>query len=282
MVFLMLHNLSLSGPEKLNFSHAELEVKTIGGNSFISHQLMPHPFHMTVPFSINGDPENFLTLYIQSSSGGLYDCDVHELNVDLQRDTKFHLTTQASTIVHKATRNKGAHQRLNFKVKENSYFEYLPDPVILMAGSKYRGNVELELSKGSKAIISDSFITHDPQAENQTFIECLNETKVFYDDDLVFDDKYFVRGVDYLQRNGSYSCVGSIYFFGIDKAVVKQIEAKLVKISGCYFGCSISEEYHIVVRLLAQSATILTEAMNTVWSCAREIVTGVSPETRRK
>ena len=139
MVFLMLHNLSLSGPEKLNFSHAELEVKTIGGNSFISHQLMPHPFHMTVPFSINGDPENFLTLYIQSSSGGLYDCDVHELNVALQKDTKFHLTTQASTIVHKATRNKGAHQRLNFKVKENSYFEYLPDPVILMAGSKYSG-----------------------------------------------------------------------------------------------------------------------------------------------
>jgi urease accessory protein len=282
MAFLMLNDPSSFPSEKLNFSRAELEVRSVGGNAFISHQLMPHPFHMTVPFSINGDPENFLTLYIQSSSGGLYDCDIHELNVDLQKDTNFHLTTQASTIVHEAKRHEGAYQKLNFKVKENSYFEYLPDPVILMAGSKYKGTVSVELSKGAKAVISDSFITHDPQAENQTFVECLNETKVFYDNDLVFDDKYFVRGVDYLQRNGSFPCIGSIYLFGIDKAVVKQIESQLIEVDGCYFGCSISEEHHIVVRILAQSALILTEAINIVWSGAREIVTGEVPEKRRK
>ena len=77
MAFLMLNDSSSLLSQKLNFSRAELEVRNVGGNAFISHQLMPHPFHMTVPFSVNGDPENFLTLYIQSSSGGLYDCDIH-------------------------------------------------------------------------------------------------------------------------------------------------------------------------------------------------------------
>ena len=96
---------------------------------------MPHPFHMTVPFTVPGDPEDFLTLYLQSSSGGLYDNDKHELNVDLSKKSNFHLTTQASTIVHEAKRNKGCKQDLTFKIKEDSYLEYLPDPIILWLGA---------------------------------------------------------------------------------------------------------------------------------------------------
>ena len=105
----------VSSEDEFNLSKAELSIRNHCNKTFVSHQYMPHPFHMTVPFTVPGDPEDFLTLYLQSSSGGLYDNDEHELNVDLSKKSNFHLTTQASTIVHEAKRNKGCKQNITFK-----------------------------------------------------------------------------------------------------------------------------------------------------------------------
>ena len=50
--------------DKGHVVNAELEVKNVSGSSFIYHQLLPHPFHITVPFNINGDPEDLISLYL--------------------------------------------------------------------------------------------------------------------------------------------------------------------------------------------------------------------------
>ena len=104
-----------SSEDKFNLSKAELSIRNRYNKTFVSHQYMPHPFHMTVPFTVPGDPQDFLTLYLQSSSGGLYDNDKHELNVDLSKKSNFHLTTQASTIVHEAKEIRVVSRTLHLK-----------------------------------------------------------------------------------------------------------------------------------------------------------------------
>ena len=99
--------------------------------------------------------------------------------MDLSKKSNFHLTTQASTIVHEAKRNKGCKQNITFKIKEDSYLEYLPDPIILMAGSRYFGSINVEIEKNARAVFCDSYVIHDPRGRNEFFVDCFNETKVF-------------------------------------------------------------------------------------------------------
>jgi len=272
----------VSSEDEFNLSKAELSIRNHCNKTFVSHQYMPHPFHMTVPFTVPGDPENFLTLYLQSSSGGLYDNDEHELNVDLSKKSNFHLTTQASTIVHEAKRNKGCKQNITFKIKEDSYLEYLPDPIILMAGSKYSGAINVEIEKNARAVFCDSYVIHDPRGNNEFFVDCFNETRVFYDKKLVFDDKYYVLGKDYLSRNGNYKCSGTVYIFGVSEELLDILQDQLSDFGKCYFGCSIVAEKNIVIRLLADDAIILTNAINSIWESTRKCITGLKPNRRRK
>ena len=42
------------------------------GRSYISHQRVGYPFHITRPFYLDPEPAGLLTLYLQSVSGGIY------------------------------------------------------------------------------------------------------------------------------------------------------------------------------------------------------------------
>ena len=54
---------------------AALRFRRSGNKTFLVKQYTPHPFHITRPFYVDGDPDSMATLYLQSSSGGLYGDD---------------------------------------------------------------------------------------------------------------------------------------------------------------------------------------------------------------
>ena len=81
---------------------AELGFSRAGPLTYLGAQRTPHPFHITRPFHLSGDPEGMATLYLQSSSGGLYGDDALSLDVTAAAGTAVHLTTTASTVVHAA------------------------------------------------------------------------------------------------------------------------------------------------------------------------------------
>ena len=58
---------------------ASLTFRQRGGRTFLGGQLTPHPFHITRPFYRPDDPAGMATLYLQSSSGGLYGDDQLDL-----------------------------------------------------------------------------------------------------------------------------------------------------------------------------------------------------------
>ena len=204
-----------------NIARAELELKRSGNNSFICHQLMPHPFHITVPFQYKTDPSDLITIYMQSSAGGLYDKDLHEFNVTLHEGSKLHLTSQASTIVHRTKEMAGANSCVNLNLTNGTVLEYLPDPIILMAGCKFSTQSKINLNGDCKAIIAESFLAHDPSASGEMFESFFSETKIFLNNEEIIDDKFYIDGNDFFSRIKGFTCNAAFYIHGYKITVIE-------------------------------------------------------------
>lgn len=266
-----------------NLIRAELELKRSGKTSFISHQLMPHPFHITVPFQFEEDPKDLVTIYMQSSSGGLYEKDLHDFTVRLQKGSKLHLTTQASTIVHCAKENLGSEAHVNLNLEDGTVLEYLPDPVILMAGSEFYSRSNINLKGDCRAIVTESFLAHDPSETGQMFKSCNAETLIFCADELILDDKFFITGHDYFSRIRGYTCMASIYLYGYGSSIVEKLKPALGQISGSVTGFSHFKNRNLfVLKILAQGPISLLRTIESTWAMAREDMTGCVPRKRRK
>ena len=274
---------SVTKSDKSHVVNAELEVKNIYGYSFIYHQLLPHPFHITVPFYYNGDPEDLITLYLQSSSGGLYDKDFFKFNLKLHQNSKLHLTSQASTIVHRAKENVGAVLATNLTLMENSFLEFMPDPIILMADSKFFSTTTIDLKSSSKMIVSESFLVHDPDGTGTMFEECFSETAIIIDNKLVANEKLHFLGEDYFARIKGYHCIASIYIYNFDTGLANKLKQYIDGISGVLIGCSVLDKLNlIIVKIIADEAKTLSCGLESAWKIAREDLTGDVPKKRRK
>lgn len=147
---------------------AELHFRTVHGRTYLARQLTPHPFHITRPFHLPGDPAGLATLYLQSSSGGLYGDDDLSLSVRLDAGACLHLTTQAAAVVHDA-RGGLTRQAVRLEVGPDGFLEYLPDPLILFPGADCSTSVQLRLHEGARAVIFDGFVAHDPAGTARGF-----------------------------------------------------------------------------------------------------------------
>lgn len=266
-----------------NITRAELELKRSGNNSFICHQLMPHPFHITVPFQYKTDPSDLITIYIQSSAGGLYDKDLHEFNVTLHEGSKLHLTSQASTIVHRTKEMAGANSCVNLNLTNDTILEYLPDPIILMAGCKFSTQSKINLNGDCKAIIAESFLAHDPSASGEMFESFFSETKIFLNNEQIIDDKFYINGNDFFSRIKGFTCNASFYIYGYKITVIEKLKAVIEEIPGSYAGFSYFENSNlIIVKILARESSSLLRITESTWAIAREDMTGFVPSKRRK
>ena len=59
--------------------------------------------------------------------------------------------------------------------EKGSYLEYLPDPQILFPGLRCRSEIAVRLGGDAVALVSDSFLTHDPAGRNEMFATYLGE-----------------------------------------------------------------------------------------------------------
>ncbi len=82
----------MRGPAARRQVAAKLTFRRHGSRSFLAHQHTPHPFHLTRPFYLPGDPQGMATLYLQSSSGGLYGDDDLSLHIALEEGAGAHVT----------------------------------------------------------------------------------------------------------------------------------------------------------------------------------------------
>jgi len=259
------------------------------GQTYIAGQRTEYPFHMTRPFRLPADPEGMLTLYLQSSSGGLYRGDRLTLDVNIEEKAALHLTTQAGTVVHH-TREGEASQTTNIRVAAGGFCEYLPDPLILFTGARLCTRTHAVVEPGVTLLLADAFTTHDPEGGQEPFANLNNELKLESSNgELLAVDRFEIDGAAFTSGNsalqGGQLSQGTVLLVapGDLSPVMTALRQSLNSTPGIYAGVSmLPEKRGIWCRFLADDGVALGAALKNAWATVRTELTGIPPNDRRK
>jgi len=255
------------------------------GRTFIARQYAGYPFHVCRALYADADLPSMATLYTQSSAGGLFDGDRLAINVAAEAGAQVHLTTQASTIVHRGA----AAQEVRLTAAPKALLEYVPDPTILFPDAHLRARLEIALDDTACVILGDSFIAHDPDGAGCPFGTLDNRTRITdATGTLRVLDRFHVDGTDWADgkvgRLGPHAAQGTLMVLAPSHPpITDALRAALPDRPGLYAGASdLPNNTGAWLRLLATDGAVLKSAMTTAWSAAREALTGHHPAPRRK
>jgi urease accessory protein len=270
---------------------AELHVaRDAVGRSFLARQFMPYPFHITRPFRLSGDPDGMATLYLQSSSGGVYAGDRLDLSVDMAPGAAIHLTTQASTIIHAARGKASAETIITLHLAEGAFCEWLPDPVILLSGARLHARTHIHIEPGVRLILADSFLSHAPWDAGGHFDCYASELSVHRADGrAVFAERMELNGS--LWPGGPaamarWRCHGLLLALGTpaNGAALDAVRARISEEAPAAFAgvSALRDGCGWTARMFAPEAVSLRKASLAAWRGARLAMAGALPPGRRK
>jgi urease accessory protein len=272
-----------SGRLSLDFA-ADANART-----YLRRQYANYPFHVCRVQFQDRDLPGLATLYIQSCSGGIYEDDRLELTIAVREQAQAHVSTQSATIVHSMPRGN-AEQRLQIQCERGSYLEYLPDPQILFSGSRYRSSTSIQLGEGAIAVVSDSFLRHDPEGKDGMFSAYSSEIiiekaggKALAIDRLKIDKGFQPSCPGIL---GSFGAQGTLVIAGLlplPRAIRDNLQKiKFDQAEAAMGFTHLPKSAGILVRVLAADGAALKRVTHMVWCATRLALKGSRPVERRK
>jgi len=260
------------------------------GRSFLRRQYASYPFHVCRPQFQDRSHPGLATLYLQSCSGGLYEDDRLDVSIAVGQGAEAHVSTQAATVVHSMPKGH-AEQTVCLRSEAGAYLEYLPDPQILFPGSRCRSALRVAVGGDGVALVSDSFLQHDPEGGEGSFSAYSSEMVVETADGQVLAiDRLNVDGGAFQGKqpgvSGAFAAQGTLVVAGRSLPVAG-IADELRRISldcaEAAIGASqLPKSAGILVRVLAADGAALKRAMHLAWGAARLALKGSSPAERRK
>src|SRR5258708_11382922 len=128
-------------------AEALLVAESAGGRTVLRRQYVGYPFHITRAFQLDSKRPDLATLYLQSASGGLYAADRLKLDLTVGHGAAFHLTTQASTVVHDG-RGHGSTMCQSVTVEGKAFFAVVADPYVLFPGPSLHVGTTAKVAAG--------------------------------------------------------------------------------------------------------------------------------------
>lgn len=270
----------------------ELAFHMIGGRTRIGRQYVAYPFHLTRPFALDSEIPALITLYQQSSSGGLYRADRLESRLALSEGAAVHVTSQAATVVHDC-RGERAEQRLDASLEAAAFLAWTPDPLVLFPGAALSSRIELRLQPSAVALASDAFALHDPSGCGRSF-------EAYCSDFAAIDaasgrtlarDRFEIRGAD-LERRGSltgspmgfWRLAASHFLLGpAERLPPRDKITTALDMPGLVAGLSaLPNGAGFGIRVLAMSAVDERRLAERLFSLAVAATFGATPVPRRK
>ena len=258
--------------------------------SYLSKQYFTYPFHVCRAQYMDKSLPGMATMYLQSCSGGVFKGDRLATVIDVAEGAQVHVTTQASTIIHRMEEDF-AHQTIEINCAEGALVEYLPNSIILFPEAKLRSSITVTRDPGCDVILCDAFLTHDPEGSEKPFGWLENELIVQnHEGDIEIIDRFHVTGDQF--RTGEtgkpnpYTVHGTFAVLS-DPANAQQLLEVLRAcpvLDGDIFSgiSSLSNDVGCWVRFLAVDGISADKYVQSLWFAAREALTGHPPTKRRK
>lgn len=213
-------------------------------------------------------------------TGGVLGGDHLFTEIIQEKETHVCLTTPSATRIYR-TEEKPAVLETVIQVGEGATLEYLPDHVIPHVGSALRQSLRVEMGRGSRAIILDSFAAgRVARDERWNFSQIDSRTEVFQCGKPAFLNRTFINPtaqqpdrLGLMEQFGYMACL-SIFGEGFEDwlAVAAAMHAELQNVSQIKGGVSLLSRGGCVVRYLANSASDMTRTNKNLWDTARELV----------
>ena len=162
--------------------------------------------YVSVPFRITnvGQVKDDGSLYMMlgSSSPGLLDSDNHEIEINIEENSRFQLQTQSYQRLYNM--KKGSSQTMKVSLAPNSSFCYVPHPVVPQESSIFRNRTVINLDKDCELILGEVVTCGRKNSENIypnkkisgeifKFTYFQNVTEIYFNDLLVLKDKIILE-----------------------------------------------------------------------------------------
>jgi urease accessory protein len=274
-------------PVPTSLENALLVAELAGGRTILRRQHVGYPFHITRAFQLDRMRPDLATLYLQSTSGGLYAADRLALDVTVGVDAALNLTTPASTVVHDG-REEGSSMRHSVTVQDRAFCAIISDPYILFPGANLHIATMATVAADAILIMAEGFAVHDPNRRGGTFARFAAETRIMRPDGArVVVDRGSICGND-LSGNcdalGGMSAACSVLVIAPPDrlADIAEIEAAADK-SGCLAGVTAAPNHAgLAMRLLAPDGGTLVRGIEAAFHVASRAALGVELAPRRK
>lgn len=202
-----------------------LEVEKRGERSVASHIYFQGAFKLQRP--VYHDRKTIPCYYLLNPGGGYLDGDTYKMSVKLHDKAQLTLTTQGATKVYKSPKSQ-AYQKTEIFLGENSYLEYLPDPLIAYRDAKFFQDTTIHLKKSSNLLYSDIITPGwSPDGNNFSYGRIRLKTEVFMENELVVFDHVKLepasQNISALGFMENYTHLGTMIVMG------KQTDQKLIE-----------------------------------------------------
>jgi urease accessory protein len=267
-------------------ARARLAFESRGGLTVLARQFVPYPFHVTRPFHLDTGRRDLATLYLQSSSGGLFRGDDLALSITACAGAAAWVTTQAATIVHD-TRGEPARQSITVEAGPQALLVLACDPLVLFPGAELETSTRVTLAPGARIVVAEGMTWYDPGATGRVFESYRGETTVTTGlGRVVVMDRQALAGAEAagpFSPLGPYRAMGSVLLLGEgpwpDPAGLESLLDGL----RCWAGASaLPGRAGLGLRVLAPDGGALAAGLDAVVMAAMEQVLGVPAARRRK
>lgn len=266
---------------------ANLYIKTgfKEGKSYLMDSYVSVPFRITNIGQIKED--DCLYMMLGSSSPGLLDTDNHEIEINVEENSRFQLQTQSYQRLYNM--RKGSSQITKIRLAPNSTFCYVPHPIVPQESSIFRNHTIIHLEKNCELILSEiitcgrknsEFISPDREifGEIFKFTYFQNVTEIYFNDLLILKDKIILEPqvvpVDtVIQLEGYTHQATFIYLNTGNSGVAYELIAEILKImeyeENISFGISEMAANGFVLRVLGNGGEQLfncfQQVQNFLW-----------------
>lgn len=239
-------------------------------------------------------PDAETLVHLHNISGGVLGGDHLETNICLGSNAQVQITSTGATRIYRSA--ECCSQRISIDAGEHAVLEYLPDPLIPYAGSRYSQSTKIELANGAtlfwwEVIAPGRFSAGEIFAYDRLHIRNLVRTP---ERTIAFENYVLEPGhteLASLARFGPYTHLASFYacragqppsFWAATERSLAGIAADLTGQNRTLWGVSALAAGGVAVRGLSATGEEFAGHLREFWRAAKRLITGREAVVPRK
>jgi urease accessory protein len=277
-----------SNPERAGRDgYLRLRFERRGSRTILNQSRFTLPLQALTPLELE---DGTAYLMLLNPTGGVVGGDHLLTEIVLERNTHVCLTTPSATRIYRTAESPALLETV-IRIGEAATLEYLPDHLIPHAGSALRQSLRVEMARGSRAILLDSFAAGRlARGERWNFSQIDSRTEVLLCGARAFLNRTLIRPASQppeslgLMEESSYMACLSLFADGLENwpAIAAAMNAELEKVPRLRGGVSLLSQRGCLVRYLASSASDMTRANKHLSDRARALLLQLPPFDHRK